>query len=61
MTDAIDADPPRHLGNLDANLRFLEQTGVKPLVDSEHALADADTAFARLAEGSEFGKIVVVP
>ena len=27
MTDAIDTDPPRQLGNLDANLRFLEQTG----------------------------------
>ena len=40
---------------------FLEQTGVRPLVDSEHALADAHVAFARLEAGTEFGKIVVVP
>lgn len=26
--DAIAGTPPRHLGNLDANLRFLEQTGL---------------------------------
>ncbi len=40
---------------------FLEQTGVRPLVDSEHALADARAAFTRLEAGAEFGKIVVVP
>ena len=40
---------------------FLEQTGIHPLVDSEHALADAPTAFARLEAGAEFGKIVVIP
>ena len=40
---------------------FLERSGVRPLVDSEHSLGDAHAAFARLAEGSEFGKIVVVP
>ncbi len=40
---------------------FLEETGVRPLVDSEHALADAHAAFARLEAGTEFGKIVVVP
>ncbi len=40
---------------------FLEQTGVRPLVDSEHALADAQAAFTRLEAGAEFGKIVVVP
>lgn len=28
MTDPIDANPPRQLGNLAANLQFLEQTGV---------------------------------
>jgi len=39
---------------------FLEQTGIHPLVDSEHALADAPTAFARLEAGDEFGKIVVI-
>ena len=40
---------------------FLEQTGVKPLVDSEFALSDARAAFTRLQEGAEFGKIVVTP
>ena len=40
---------------------FLEQTGVKPLIDSEFALADAREAFTRLHEGSEFGKIVLIP
>ena len=40
---------------------FLVQTGVKPLVDSEFALSDAHAAFTRLHEGSEFGKIVVIP
>jgi len=40
---------------------FLEQTGVRPLVDSEHSLVDAHAAFIRLEAGAEFGKIVVVP
>jgi D-arabinose 1-dehydrogenase-like Zn-dependent alcohol dehydrogenase len=40
---------------------FLEQTGVRPLVDSEHSLAEARPAFTRLETGAEFGKIVVVP
>jgi NADPH:quinone reductase-like Zn-dependent oxidoreductase len=40
---------------------FLERTGVRPLVDSEHPLAEARGAFARLASGDEFGKIVVLP
>jgi NADPH:quinone reductase-like Zn-dependent oxidoreductase len=40
---------------------LLEQTGIHPLVDSEHALADAPDAFARLEAGAEFGKIVVIP
>jgi NADPH:quinone reductase-like Zn-dependent oxidoreductase len=40
---------------------FLEQTGVRPLVDSEYPLAEAHVAFTRLEAGAEFGKIVVVP
>jgi NADPH:quinone reductase-like Zn-dependent oxidoreductase len=40
---------------------FLEQTGVRPLIDSEFALADTRAALARLHEGGEFGKIVVIP
>jgi NADPH:quinone reductase-like Zn-dependent oxidoreductase len=49
------------LAELQRLCSFLELTGVRPLVDSEHPLGDAHAAFARLAEGSEFGKIVVVP
>ncbi len=41
--------------------RFLEQTGVKPLVDSEYSLSDAPAALERLEAGANFGKIVVVP
>lgn len=40
---------------------FLEQSGVRPPIDSEHALADAHDAFTRLEAGAAFGKIVVVP
>lgn len=40
---------------------FLEQSGLRPLIDSEHALADAHDAFTRLEAGAGFGKIVVVP
>ncbi len=40
---------------------FVERTGLRPLVDSEHALADAQAAFARLEAGAEFGKIVIIP
>ena len=40
---------------------FLERAGVRPLIDSEHALADAHAALSRLESGAEFGKIVVVP
>ena len=49
------------LAELQRLCAFLEQSGVRPLVDSEHALADAPTAFARLEQGAEFGKIVVIP
>ena len=49
------------LSELRALCSFLEQTGVSPLVDSEHALADARDAFARLESGDVFGKVVVVP
>jgi NADPH:quinone reductase-like Zn-dependent oxidoreductase len=49
------------LAELQRLCSFLEQTGVRPLVDSQHSLAGAHDAFARLADGSEFGKIVVVP
>ncbi len=40
---------------------FVEQTGIRPLVDSEHPLTEAHAAFTRLEAGTEFGKIVVLP
>ncbi len=40
---------------------FLEQAGVKPLVDSEYRLSDARAAFQRLDAGANFGKVIVVP
>ena len=40
---------------------FIEQAGIRPLVDSEHPLTEAHVAFTRLEAGIEFGKIVVLP
>ncbi|MDM7830422.1 zinc-binding dehydrogenase [Cellulomonas edaphi] len=42
-------------------LAFLARTGVRPLVDSTFPLTDARGALGRLAEGEQFGKIVVEP
>ncbi len=42
-----------------ALLRFLDVTGVRPLVDSERPLAEARAAFERLASGDSFGKLVL--
>jgi len=44
---------------LESLLRLCAETGVRPLVDSEHRLADAPAAFARLAAGDVFGKLVL--
>ena len=49
------------IGELRRLCAFLEQTGVRPLVDSEPPLGDVRAALARLEAGAEFGKIVVVP
>ena len=40
---------------------FVGQKRIEPTVDSSYALKDARQAFARLASGDHFGKIVVVP
>ncbi|MHB8451355.1 MAG: zinc-binding dehydrogenase [Mycobacteriales bacterium] len=40
-------------------IAFLERTGVRPLISSVHPLADARSAFAELAAGEAFGKIVL--
>jgi NADPH:quinone reductase-like Zn-dependent oxidoreductase len=38
---------------------FVESADVRPLVDSEWPLERARSAFARLADGAEFGKVVL--
>lgn len=40
---------------------FLDATGVRPLIDDTFALDDARTAFARMAGGELFGKLVLRP
>lgn len=40
-------------------VRFLTDTGIRPPVDAEFALADARAAYARLADGEAFGKLVL--
>jgi NADPH:quinone reductase-like Zn-dependent oxidoreductase len=44
-----------------ALLRMLDATGVRPLVDSVLPLEEARAAFARLAAGDTFGKVVLTP
>ncbi|MBY5164333.1 zinc-binding dehydrogenase [Salsipaludibacter albus] len=48
-------------GELRSLLRFLVTTGVRPLIDATYPLADAASAYARMAEGDLFGKIVLLP
>jgi NADPH:quinone reductase-like Zn-dependent oxidoreductase len=40
-------------------LGLLAQTGLRPLIDSVMPLAEAESAFRRLADGEVFGKIVL--
>jgi NADPH:quinone reductase-like Zn-dependent oxidoreductase len=42
-------------------LRFLEQTGTRPLIDRVLPLADAAEGFAAIIEGTHTGKIVLAP
>lgn len=44
---------------LEALLRFLSATGVRPVIDEVRPLAQAAGAFARMAEGDVFGKLVL--
>ena len=46
---------------LEALLRFMVTSGVRPVIDSTYPLADARAAFERLASGEQFGKIVLTP
>ena len=45
--------------DLESLLHFLVRSGVRPVIDSVHSLADAAQALARLHSGEHFGKIVV--
>jgi len=42
-------------------LRFLEQTGTRPLIDRVLPLRDAAEGFAAMIEGAQTGKIVFTP
>ena len=42
-------------------LAFCARTDVRPTIDSRFALADAAQGFARLAAGTQFGKIAIRP
>jgi NADPH:quinone reductase-like Zn-dependent oxidoreductase len=42
-------------------LAFLVRTGLRPLIDRTYPLSEAAEAFARLAEGEVFGKLVLIP
>jgi NADPH:quinone reductase-like Zn-dependent oxidoreductase len=44
---------------LEALLQLCAERDLRPLIDSEHALADARAAFSRLASGDAFGKVVL--
>ncbi len=44
---------------LEALVRFLAVSGVRPVIDSERPLAEARDAFARMLAGEEFGKLVL--
>ncbi|HMO10895.1 MAG TPA: zinc-binding dehydrogenase [Actinotalea sp.] len=47
--------------DLEALLRFVVRTGLRPTIDSTWRLADAPSAMARLASGEHLGKVVVLP
>jgi len=47
------------LAELQALVRLLDATGTRPLVQDTFALDDAAAAFARMAEGDVFGKLVL--
>lgn len=47
------------LEELRALCRLVDAAGVRPVVDSTFALADAEAAFRRLESGDAFGKVVV--
>ncbi len=46
-------------GELESLVRLCADSGLRPQIDSQYALADARAAFERLASGQAFGKIVL--
>ncbi|HVF04137.1 MAG TPA: zinc-binding dehydrogenase [Frankiaceae bacterium] len=48
-------------GELARLLRFLDATGIRPLVDSVRPLSEARASFERLNSGDSFGKLVLTP
>ncbi len=46
---------------LEALLRFLVTSGVRPEIDRVYPLAEARQAFERLEQGAQFGKIILQP
>ncbi|HUH08770.1 MAG TPA: zinc-binding dehydrogenase [Egibacteraceae bacterium] len=48
-------------GELEALVRMLVDTGVRPPIDSVVPLEDAKSAYARMEAGEVFGKIVLTP
>ncbi|HVM12885.1 MAG TPA: zinc-binding dehydrogenase [Egibacteraceae bacterium] len=42
-------------------IRFVRDTGIRPLIDAEIPLAEARDAYARMAHGEHFGKFVLTP
>ena len=52
------------MGTRDELIRLcalMEASGARPVIDSIHALDDAPAAFARMAAGEGFGKLVLLP
>jgi NADPH:quinone reductase-like Zn-dependent oxidoreductase len=48
-----------HRESFEAMNRFVEERGLRPVIDSEFAFGDVPRAFERLQSGAQFGKIVV--
>lgn len=45
--------------SLEAMCRHIESHGIRPVIDAAFAFDDAPAAFARMASGDQFGKVVV--
>lgn len=45
--------------SLEAMCRHIEAHGIRPVLDAHYAFGDAPAAFARMASGEQFGKVVI--